>query len=106
MIDYVSYIRNPDKDKLDLKARKCIYISYGANDMGYCFWNDQNKKVIRSKDVIFNENAVYKDRHEINAKGERKPTEKEKAMSKDSIKDDLAGKSENSEDSYGKHFSG
>ena len=29
---------------------------------GYRFWDDQNKKVIRSKNVTFNENLFYKDK--------------------------------------------
>jgi hypothetical protein len=27
---------------------------------GYRFWDDQNRKIIRSRNVTFNENAVYK----------------------------------------------
>nr|KYP53222.1 Retrovirus-related Pol polyprotein from transposon TNT 1-94 [Cajanus cajan] len=35
----VSYVRvrDVDKDKLDPKARKYIFIGYGTNDMGYHF---------------------------------------------------------------------
>jgi len=29
---------------------------------GYGFWDDQNKKIIRSKNVTFNENTFYKDK--------------------------------------------
>jgi len=29
---------------------------------GYRFWDDQNKKIIRSRNVTFNENMFYKDR--------------------------------------------
>nr|KYP76515.1 Retrovirus-related Pol polyprotein from transposon TNT 1-94 [Cajanus cajan] len=50
--------RDADREKLDPQARKCIVIGYGENDMGYRFWNDQNRKIIRSKDVTFNENAM------------------------------------------------
>jgi len=29
---------------------------------GYRFWDDQNKKIIRSRNVTFNENMFYKDK--------------------------------------------
>ena len=29
---------------------------------GYKFWDDQNNKIIRSRNVTFNENMFYKDR--------------------------------------------
>ena len=31
--------------------------------IGYKLWDDQNKKVIRSKDVIFNASVIYKDKN-------------------------------------------
>ena len=33
-----------------------------APEFGYHFWDEQNWKIIRSKDVIFNEQVFYKDR--------------------------------------------
>ena len=38
------------------------FIGYNVDDFGYKFWDGQNKKVIRSKNVIFNEKVLYKDR--------------------------------------------
>ena len=34
-------------------------------EFGYKFWDDQNKKIIRSKDVIFNEFVMYKDKNTV-----------------------------------------
>ena len=34
--------------------------------MGYQFWDDQNRKVVRSRDVTFNENVVCKYKLEAN----------------------------------------
>ena len=42
--------------------RKCYFIGYGSDMYGYRFWDDQNKKVIRSRNVTFNENLFYKDK--------------------------------------------
>lgn len=60
----VSYILidSNSRDKLDPKARKCYFIGYGSDMYGYRFWDDQNKKVIRSRNVTFNENLFYKDK--------------------------------------------
>ena len=57
----VSYILTDSnsRDKLDPKVRKCYFIGYGSDMYGYRFWDDQNKKVIRSKNVTFNKNLFY-----------------------------------------------
>ena len=58
----VSYvlIDSNSKDKLDPKARNCYVIGYGFDMYGYRFWDYQNKKVVRSRNVTFNENLFYK----------------------------------------------
>jgi hypothetical protein len=43
------------------KSKKCTFIGYGVNDFGYRLWDCENKKIIRSRDVIFNEKVMYKD---------------------------------------------
>ena len=40
---------------------------------GYRFWDDQNKKIIRSRNVTFNENMFYKDRTAEFANANKKP---------------------------------
>ena len=47
-----------------------FFIGYGDNEFGYRFWDDQNRKIIRSRDVIFNEQVMYKDRSSTRAGGE------------------------------------
>ena len=39
-----------------------FFIGYGDEKFGYRFWDEQNRKIIRSKNVIFNEQVMYKDR--------------------------------------------
>jgi hypothetical protein len=54
---YVSYVYiEPDAcSKLNAKSRKRYFIGYGDEALRYRFWDDQNWKIIRSRNVIFNE---------------------------------------------------
>ena len=47
--------------KLDAKSQKCTLIGYGIDDYGYWLWDFKNLKIIRSRDVIFNEKVTYKE---------------------------------------------
>ena len=48
-IDFVAH------SKLDAKSKICFFIGCGDEKFGYRFWDEQNKKIIRSRNVIFNE---------------------------------------------------
>jgi len=53
-----------DKDnitKLEEKSKKCTLIGYIVNDFGYRLYDYENHKIIRSRDVVFNEKVMYKD---------------------------------------------
>ena len=63
-LSYV-HIDSASRTKLDPKSKKCFFIGYGDNEFGYRFWDDQNRKIIRSRDVIFNEQLLYKDKSDI-----------------------------------------
>jgi len=43
-------------------VRRCYFIGYGSDMYGYKFWDDQNKKFIRSRNVTFNKKIFYKDK--------------------------------------------
>ncbi|KAE8686024.1 cytochrome P450 71A9-like [Hibiscus syriacus] len=60
-ISYV-HIDSAERSKLDAKSNKCAFVGYGGDEFGYRFWDYENRKIIRSIDVIFNENMMYKDR--------------------------------------------
>ena len=60
-ISYV-HIDSAERSKLDAKSNKCVLVGYGGDEFGYRFWDYENRKIIRSKDVIFNENVMYIDR--------------------------------------------
>ena len=60
-ISYI-YVDSDAHSKLDAKSKICFFIGYGDKKFGYRFWDEQNRKIIRSRNVIFNEHVVYKDR--------------------------------------------
>lgn len=43
----------------------CCFIGYGVDGLGYRLWDMDNQKLIRSRDVIFNEKCLYKDRLQV-----------------------------------------
>ena len=56
------HISDNSRNKLDAKSLKCTFIGYSGDEFGYRCWDDQNKKIIRIRDVVFNEKVMYKDR--------------------------------------------
>jgi hypothetical protein len=55
------HIHKENRTNLEAKSKKCTFIGYGVNDFGYRLWDYENNKIIRSRDVIFNEKVMYKD---------------------------------------------
>jgi hypothetical protein len=57
----VSYAKIPNarRTKLDDKSEKCIFVGYGDRRMGYKLYNPITKKVIMSRDVIFEEDKTW-----------------------------------------------
>ena len=60
-VSYV-HIDSDARSKLDAKSKICFFISYGDEKFGYRFWDEQNRKIIRSRNVIVNEQVMYKDK--------------------------------------------
>ena len=60
-ISYV-HIDSVARNKPDAKSKICFFISYSDEKFGYQFWDEQNRKIIRSRNVIFNEQVMYKDK--------------------------------------------
>jgi len=56
-------LQDGDRDKLDSKTKKCTFIGYGSDEMCYRLWDNETRKVVRSKNVIFNETELYKDKN-------------------------------------------
>ena len=40
---------------LETKSKKCIFIAYGVDEFGYHLWDYESNKILRSKNVVFNE---------------------------------------------------
>ncbi|MGV8048671.1 hypothetical protein PJP07_31195, partial [Mycobacterium kansasii] len=56
---------------------RCTFIGCEQHDFGYRFWNTENKKIIRSKDVFFNEKVRNKDGVQQNKADEKEFVELE-----------------------------
>jgi hypothetical protein len=55
------HVDKENRTKLEAKSKMCTFIGYGVNDFGYHLWDYENNKIIRSRDVIFNDKFMYKD---------------------------------------------
>ena len=61
VFDCISYVlKSNDRSKLDAKATRCFFIGYEDEQFGYWFWDNQKQKIIRSKNVVFDEKVLYK----------------------------------------------
>ena len=50
--------------KLAPRAVKCMFLRYASKSKGYCMWCPESKKVIQSRDVTFNETAMFSSRED------------------------------------------
>ena len=50
-----AHVPKDERGKLDCKTKKCVLVGYGEETKAYRLY-DTNKKVIFSRDVLFNEN--------------------------------------------------
>ncbi|KAK3038516.1 hypothetical protein RJ639_029316 [Escallonia herrerae] len=57
-----AHIDKEERKKLDSKSQKCVFIGYGGDEYGYRLWDYKHNKIIRSRDVIFDESRLYKHR--------------------------------------------
>ena len=66
------HINKENRTKLEAKSNKCTFIGYGANNFGYHLYDYENHKIIRSRDVIFNEKVLYKNKMQENKQEKEK----------------------------------
>ena len=46
--------------KLDPKSKKCIFFGYDDVTKGYRLWDPTTRKIVISRDVIFDESSLIK----------------------------------------------
>ena len=73
------HIRKDQRGKLDPTTWPCILLGYGDDEFGYRLWNLADKKVIRSRDIVFMEEKTIVEWEEKNGTpswlvGDRIPT--------------------------------
>ena len=47
--------------KLDNKSKPCIFMGYSEDEFGYRLWDLVDKKVVRSRDIVFMEDKTIED---------------------------------------------
>src|ERR1044072_2549439 len=52
------HISSEDQSKLEPKSRRCIFIGYNKGVKGYKLWDPTKKKLVVSRDVIFDEQSM------------------------------------------------
>jgi hypothetical protein len=67
------HIDKENRTKLEAKSKKCTFIGCGVNEFCYHLWDYENNKIIRSRDVIFNEKVMYKDQLQGKKQEKEKP---------------------------------
>ena len=55
------HIPKDERSKLDAKTRQCVFIGYGQDDFGYKLYDPVEKKIVRSRDVVFIEDQTIED---------------------------------------------
>ena len=55
------HIPKDERSKLDVKTRECIFLGYGSDEFGYRMYDPIEKKILRSRDVVFMEDQTIED---------------------------------------------
>ncbi|VFQ72060.1 unnamed protein product [Cuscuta campestris] len=58
-----------ERSKLDVKTRQCIFVGYGHDEFGYRLYDPVEKKLVRSRDVIFMEDQNIEDIQKMEKSG-------------------------------------
>ncbi|KAH9288722.1 hypothetical protein KI387_032839 [Taxus chinensis] len=55
------HVDKENRKKLDAKSKRCTLIGYGYDDFGFRFWDLEDAKIVRSRNIDWNENRMYRD---------------------------------------------
>ena len=55
------HVPRDERSKLDSKTKQCTYLSQPSEEFGYRLWDPANRKIVRSRDVVFIEDETTKD---------------------------------------------
>ena len=55
------HVPKDHRSKLDSKSKACIFMGYSGHEFGYRLWDLVNKKVLRSRDIVFLEDKTIED---------------------------------------------
>lgn len=55
------HIPKDERSKLDVKTKPCVFLGYGQDEFGYQLYDPVQKKLVRSRDVVFEEDQTLKD---------------------------------------------
>ncbi|GJR20718.1 putative RNA-directed DNA polymerase [Tanacetum coccineum] len=55
------HIPKDERSKLDVKGKPCVFLGYGQDEFRYRLYDPVQKKLVRSRDVVFEEDLTLKD---------------------------------------------
>lgn len=56
-----AHISKENRQKLDDKSTPCIFVGYSNAVFGYKLWDPTNKKMFRSRDIVFQKDQIVAD---------------------------------------------
>ncbi|GJV06067.1 putative RNA-directed DNA polymerase [Tanacetum coccineum] len=55
------HIPKDERSKLDVKTKPCVFLGYGQDEFRYRLYDPVQKRLVRSRDVVFEEDQTLKD---------------------------------------------
>ena len=55
------HVAKDKRSKLEIKSKPCIFLRYSEDEFGHILWNLLDKKVVRSRDIMFLEDKKIED---------------------------------------------